>query len=81
MKKIVYILLLIVLFVFLNNNVTFINNLISNINVIINSSSFTFFVIGMSVITFYDNTIKKLINYFKSQYNKSKAKYLNETKR
>lgn len=81
MKKIVYILLIIVLIVFLNNNVAFINSLINNINIIINSSSFTFFVIGMSVITFYDNTIKKLVDYFKLQYNKSKAKYLNETKR
>lgn len=80
MKKIFYVLLLILMIKVLNNNVELVNNLIDNTIMMVQSSGFTYFVVGMSVIIF-DKYINKVYNYFKQQYEKSKRKYLNETKR
>ncbi|MFW6008968.1 MAG: hypothetical protein ACOCP8_06865 [archaeon] len=80
MKKIFYVLLLILMIKVLNNNVELINNLIDNTIMMVQSSGFTYFVLGMSVIIF-DKYIKKVYQYIKSKYKESKKKYLNETKR
>lgn len=79
MRKVIYILLMILSLVLLNDNVTFIGRFIDWIDTTINSTAFVYLVLGMGT-TLLGGSLKKVREYILRQYNKSRSKFV-ETKR